>query len=87
MRKLIMIAFVLVSGFYLSSCSKNQKSSNSSQLQVRLTDSPDPSVKEVWVDVRQIEIIMGDTSHPIILNGAHPGVYNLLDLTNGKDTI
>lgn len=87
MRKLFMIAFVIVSGFYFSSCSKNQKSTNSSQLQVRLTDSPDPSVKEVWVDVRQIEIIMSDTSHPIILNGAHPGVYNLLDLTNGKDTI
>ncbi len=71
-------------------CSKNQKSAdnnNTTRLQIGLTDSPDPSVKEVWVDINQIEIIMGDSSHPLILNGSHPGLYNLLSLTNGKDTI
>jgi hypothetical protein len=41
----------------------------------------------VWVDVNQIEILMGDTSKPLILDGSHPGLYNLLDLTNGKDTL
>jgi hypothetical protein len=74
----------------LSSCSKNQKSSDTStnaQLQVRLTDSPYPFAREVWVDVQQIEIIMGDSSKPIMLNGAHPGLYNLMDFTNGKDTL
>jgi hypothetical protein len=39
------------------------------------------------VDIQQIEIMMGDSSSPIILTGTHPGVYNLLDLTNGKDTL
>ncbi|HVY73546.1 MAG TPA: DUF4382 domain-containing protein [Puia sp.] len=57
------------------------------QLQVRLTDSPFPDAKEVWVDVQQIEIIMDDSTKPIVLDGAHPGLYNLFDLTNGKDTI
>ena len=56
-------------------------------LQVRLTDGPDPNVREVWVDIQQIEIIMSDTSHPIILDGTHPGVYNLLAFSDGKDTL
>src|SRR6516225_2141809 len=71
------------------SCARNQQSSQagSARLQVRLTDSPFPDAKEVWVDVRQIEVIYSDGSHPIVLNGAHPGMYNLLDFTNGRDTL
>ena len=71
------------------SCSKNEKSSNSgnAQLQIRLTDSPFPNVKAVWIDVRQIEIIMNETGSPFILDGAHPGMYNLMDFTNGRDTL
>jgi hypothetical protein len=87
----ILLVFALFSSLFLIifSCSKNQKNpgGGTSKLQVMLTDSPDPNVKEVWVDIRQVEIIMSDTSNPITLNGAHPGLYNLLDLTNGKDTI
>jgi Domain of unknown function (DUF4382) len=88
--KVLILSFALGAMLVFSSCSKNQKSTgsnNTGRLQIGLTDSPDPSVKEVWVDVEQIEIIMGDSSKPIILNGSHPGVYNLLALTNGKDTL
>lgn len=69
------------------SCQKNSGSSTSSKprLQVRLTDGP-ADVKEVWVDIKEVKIKMGDTSE-ITVGGAHPGVYNLLDLTDGKDTI
>jgi hypothetical protein len=71
------------------SCSRNQQSSDSgsARLQVRLTDAPFTDAKEVWVDVRQIEVIYSDTSHPLVLNGAHPGMYNLLDFANGRDTL
>lgn len=87
-RNQLIVAFAVLSLFIFSSCSKNQKSDGSSvRLQVALTDSPDPSVKEVWVDIRQIEILMNDTTHPLILDGSHPGLYNLLDLTSGKDTL
>ena len=82
--------FAALSLIIFSSCSKNQKSSTDNtkaSLQVRLTDGPDANVREVWVDIRQIEIIMSDTSNPIILDGTHPGVYNLLDFSDGKDTI
>ncbi len=87
---LLILAFASAAIFSFSSCTKNQKSTNTSgtsRLQIGLTDSPNPSVNEVWVDIVQIEIIMGDSSKPLILNGSHPGLYNLLDLTNGKDTL
>lgn len=82
---LLIATFLLV----LSSCSKSPGSSdsNAAKLQIRLTDSPFPNAKEVWVDIRQIEVIMSDSSNPIILDAAHPGIYNLLDFTNGKDTL
>ncbi len=72
---------------FASSCHKKTRSSNEQpRLQVRLTDNPDPNVKEVWVDIREVRIKMSDDQE-IILNGAHPGIYNLYDLTNGRDTI
>jgi Domain of unknown function (DUF4382) len=88
MKRLILILCPLSAILFFGSCSKNDKSSNTnSHLQIRLTDGPDPSVRQVWIDVQQIEILMSDTTHPIILNGSHPGIYNLLDFSNGKDTL
>jgi hypothetical protein len=43
------------------SCQKN-KSGDKPRLQVRLTDAPDPNVKEVWVDIKGIAIKMGDSA-------------------------
>jgi len=70
----------------LSSCSKNEKSNANAKLQIGLTDDPDPFVREVWVDIQQVEIIT-DGSGPVILTGTHPGLYNLLALANGRDTL
>ncbi|HRP18894.1 MAG TPA: DUF4382 domain-containing protein [Ginsengibacter sp.] len=53
---------------------------------MRLTDSPDPDLKEVWIDVKEVRINMKDRNW-VTLEGAHPGLYNLLDLTDGKDTL
>jgi len=85
---LFLITTFFLTVLFLSSCSKNDKTigSNEARLQVLLTDSPDPEVQEVWVDVREVNINMND-SNSIVLTGSHPGLYNLLDLTNGKDTI
>lgn len=69
----------------LASCSKNSKNGQA-QLQVRLIDNPSPDVKEVWVDIQQVEVIV-DGAAPVLLGGVHPGLYNLLELTNGKDTL
>lgn len=86
-KAIVSIAF-LFSCILFFSCQKNNNniSGDKARLQVSLTDSPDPNVKEVWVDVKEVLINMSDTSW-ITVGGAHPGVYNLLDLTNGKDTL
>ncbi len=69
------------------SCQKNKNSTGDKpRLQVRLTDAPDPNVKEVWVDIKGIGIKMGDSAE-ITLANSYPGLYNLLNFTNGKDTI
>jgi hypothetical protein len=91
-QKSIVIPFLSVLMILMVySCSKNQSNnglnSNTSRLQLKLTDSPAPDVKEVWVNIQQVELMMGDTTKPIMLSGVHAGVYNLLDLTNGKDTL
>jgi len=79
------LALALLASFLFAACSRNDKN-NQAQLQVRLTDNPTADVKEVWVDIQQVEVIVNDQA-PALLGGAHPGVYNLLDLTNGKDTL
>lgn len=88
LNRLFSVAALSLMVLFVVSCQKNTSSSSNSQprLQVRLTDNPDPNVKGVWVDIKEVKIKMGDSSE-ITLGGAHPGVYNLLDLTNGKDTI
>jgi hypothetical protein len=87
LKNLFSIASLSLITLAVVSCQKNSGSSSSTKprLQVRLTDGP-ADVKEVWVDIREVKIKMSDTSE-ITVGGAHPGVYNLLDLTNGKDTI
>lgn len=77
----------LMCSIIIFSC--NKKDTNSSQksnVQIRLTDSPDPNVSEVWVDVKDVLINMGDSNWTSVAD-AHTGEYNLLALTNGKDTM
>lgn len=83
----------LLSGFMIMAltmlviaCQKNNNDGSKSRLEIRLTDAPDPNVKEVWVDIREIKLKMGDSGE-ITLANTYPGMYNLLDLTNGRDTI
>ncbi len=69
------------------SCQKNNDTADGkARLEVRLTDAPNLNLSEVWVDVKEIKIKMSDSSD-VTLTGAHPGMYNLLDLTNGRDTL
>ena len=77
----------LMCGILILSCNKRDiNNTGQAKVQIRLTDSPDPNVSEVWVDVKDVLINMGDSSWTSVI-GSHPGLYNLLDLTNGKDTI
>lgn len=88
LKSLLSITGVTAFILFAVSCQKNSGSNSTiskPRLQVRLTDKP-AGAKEVWVDIKEVKIKMNDTGE-ITVGGAHPGLYNLLDLTNGKDTI
>ncbi|KIC93322.1 DUF4382 domain-containing protein [Flavihumibacter solisilvae] len=73
--------------FFFAACSENNSGPDEARLQIRLTDAPNPDVKEVWVDIRDIQINYGDSSKWSSLPHIYPGTYDLLKLTDGKDTL
>ncbi|HVU57307.1 MAG TPA: DUF4382 domain-containing protein [Puia sp.] len=74
----------------LISCNKNSSSGGTGHLEVRLTDDP-ATYDAVYIDVQSVQVnVSSDTgtgsgwqTMPLL----HPGVYNLLDLRNGIDTV
>ncbi|MGL2967449.1 DUF4382 domain-containing protein [Flavobacterium sp. XGLA_31] len=84
--KKIVLMFAAVSAFAITlySCSSDSSSSDSYTYKVRMTDAPGP-YSEVNVDIQSVEVI-GSNGQSVTLN-TNAGVYNLLDFTNGADTL
>jgi hypothetical protein len=83
MKKNILLISLVVLGFALVSCNKNEKAT----LNIRLTDAP-ADYDAVKVDVQKVLINAGDDEN----NGwieleTTPGIYNLLDYTAGNSTL
>ncbi len=75
---LIMILFI--------SCTKNQSDKNTT-VKVRLTDNPF-NADEVNVDIQQVRVKFSDDSiHGWTDLSTHAGIYDLLGLQNGVDTL
>lgn len=86
-KKFTWLMSFLLGTILFVSCQKNGGAgANTARLQVYLTDNPNLKLSEVWVDVKEIQINMED-SELITLSGSKPGMYNLFELTNGKDTL
>jgi hypothetical protein len=86
MKKGILTGLILLSLVSFSSCNKDDSNGNGI-LSVRLTDSP-AAYEEVLIDVAEVQInVSGDENGWQTLEGVNTGVYNLLDLTNGMDTL
>ena len=64
-------------------CSENNDQPGSASLQFFLTDNPG-DFQQVNIDLVAIKVIMNDS---VIDVPTIPGIYNLLDFTNGKDTL
>ena len=64
-------------------CDKDN-SSDTTSVKVRMTDAPG-NYQEVNVEVTGVEFKMDDSKMVNLL--VTPGVYNLLDLVNGMDTL
>ena len=79
---------IFLSGILLTGCSKNDNGSGTGMLSVRLTDAP-AMYQEVLIDVQEVMINIYDSEEDgwITLNNVSTGVYNLLDFTNGMDTL
>lgn len=83
-----MSGFLVVAGFY--ACQKEnsgQAGNNSSHtVKIRLTDAP-VNADSVIVDIRQVRVnFRNDSSGWVDLN-TNAGIYDLLGLTNGIDTL
>jgi hypothetical protein len=84
MKKIQMYVYVLTLGLTISSCSKDSSPSASYPYQVNMTDAPGP-YKAVLVDIQGVEITGGDGK--LTTMNINKGIYNLLDFSNGKDTL
>ena len=91
MKRKFLMPFLLSGLVWFSSCDSDSKddSTGSTTMQVRLTDSPG-DYEEVNVDIKSVQIHKEDSDDESgwqTLDEIHPGVYNLLDFANGRDTL
>ena len=83
MRKMKFILSFILLGVLIYSCN-NDDSNASYPYAVRLTDAPGP-YEEVNVDIQGVEV-KGDDGKTVLLN-VKKGIYNLLEFSNGVDTL
>ncbi|MBC7523386.1 MAG: DUF4382 domain-containing protein [Flavobacterium sp.] len=87
MKKILLVASFIVFGITLNSCSSGSNDSNSSgkyAYKVSMTDAPGP-YDSVNIDLQAVEVI-GSNGQTVTLNTT-TGIYNLLTLSNGVNTI
>lgn len=80
MRKVA--GFLLLSIFWMACSDDNQ----TAKLEVRLTDAPG-DYEEVNIDIQSVEINNGEGNSGWTTLDVESGVYNILELTNGLDTL
>lgn len=89
MKKAILIfsGLVMVSATVLLSCSKEDSTSSPTTLKVRMTDAP-VVAEEVNVDIQSVRVNYNDDSTGGWMDlTTQAGIYNLLTLQNGVDTL
>lgn len=80
---LLSIMLIIMLGFTISSCKKDATTSNY-PYNVRMTDASGP-YDAVNIDLQGVEIT-GNNGKAVMLN-VNSGIYNLLNFTNGADTL
>lgn len=81
------ILFAALTFLLFPSCEGNDPSVNAGRLRVKLTDAADVTIKELYLDIREMAVYATDTASmegewvTLEYNG---GEYNLLKLMNGK---
>jgi hypothetical protein len=83
------VLVLIVVGMLFYSCdSDNNDLNGNSILRIKLTDSPG-DYKAVYIDVREVRINATDDADSgwVTLENINAGVYDLMKLTNGTDTL
>lgn len=83
MNKVTIILSILILAFGMNACKKSTAKGNY-PYNVRMTDAPGP-YSAVYVDIKDVEIT-GDNGKAVLLN-VHAGIYNLINFSNGIDTL
>lgn len=78
----ISLSLITISVLVLA-CNKNKETT---QLKIHLTDNPF-NAQEVNVDIREVRVNFRDDSSGWVVLPTQAGVYNLLGLQNGVDTL
>ncbi|WP_210489798.1 DUF4382 domain-containing protein [Rufibacter aurantiacus] len=89
MKKRLLFGMLWTAAVGFAACSDENDPAGSSRMEVRLTDAPG-NYEEVNVDIRSVQIhreANDDEAGWETLETIHPGVYNLLDFANGRDTL
>src|SRR5687768_4491988 len=90
MKKNFSALLVALCLFGMTACNKDQETVGKATLQVRLTDAPG-DYEAVYIDLQGVEINASETSDEtagwVRLKNTQAGVYDLLKLTNGLDTL
>jgi hypothetical protein len=89
MKAKFVIPFLLSGLVWFSSCDSDTDGNGTAKMEVRMTDAPG-DYDEVNVDIRSVQIHKEGTDSEEgwqTLDQIHPGVYNLLDFANGRDTL
>lgn len=89
-KSILRSAFLLILlSFFIYSCDSNgDDPTGKSILRISLTDSPG-DYKAVYVDIQEIRVNATDDENEgwVALEDINAGVYNLMELTNGIDTL
>lgn len=84
-RNFTWLLVVPVISFAFYACQK-EGNSGTTNLKIRLTDNPF-NATEVNVDIREVRVNIHDDSAGWVRLNTNTGVYNLLELQNGIDTL
>ena len=82
-RSILLNAIVLLGLMLFNSCTKNNESTT---VHIRLTDNP-YNAEEVNVDIKEVRVNFREDSSGWRSFDTHAGIYNLLGLQNGVDTL
>lgn len=82
----LMLSLILLAGTITFFSCKKDNSSGTSNFKVRLTDAP-AAWDSVNIDIREVRVNLRNDSAGWISLNTNAGVYNLLGLQNGVDTL